>query len=191
MTQAAGMYHTLFAGQEPALVIEVLNAYRNKEAVPSNLHEFRVALGVPEVLRDGTQVTVVTYGACVKVAQDACALLEAIDISVELIDVQTLLPFDRFHHIRGSLEKTNCLVVMDEDVPGGASAFILQHILEEQGAYEVLDSAPRTLTAKAHRSPYGSDGDYYAKPNVEDLTELVFGIMQERDPGRYHGQIKG
>lgn len=190
MTQAVGMYHTLFAAQEPALVIEVLNAYRNKERVPANLHDFRVALGVPEVLQEGADVTVVTYGACVRIAQEAAALLAGLDVSVELIDIQTLLPFDRFHLIRQSLEKTNALVVMDEDVPGGASSFILQKILEEQQGYECLDGAPRTLTAKGHRSPYASDGDYYSKPSAEDLMELVFTMMQERDPGRFSGRLR-
>lgn len=190
MTQAAGMYHTLFAAQEPALVIEVLNAYRNKEPVPKNLHDFRVSLGVPETLREGSEVTVVTYGACVRIAQEACVLLENLDISVELIDVQTLLPFDRFYRIRDSVEKTSSLVVMDEDVPGGASSFMLQKIVEEQNAYELLDGPPRTLSAKAHRSPYGSDGDYYSKPSAEDLMELVFSMMQERDPQRFPGRLR-
>ena len=182
--QAAGMYNTLFAASEPALVIEVLNGYRVKEAVPSNLTAFRVPLGVPDVLRDGKDLTLVTYGACVRVALEACTLLESIGIDVEVIDIQTLLPFDRNHLIGESVRRTNALVVLDEDVPGGASAYILQKIIEEQGAYEWLDGSPRTLCAKAHRSPYASDGDYYSKPSVEDVIDVVTAVVRERNPRR-------
>jgi len=180
MTQAAGMYNTLFAGDNPALVIEVLNGYRLKEKVPDNLTEFRVPLGTPEVVLEGSDITVVTYGACVRVAQEAAAELAGHGVSLEIIDVQTLIPFDTHKIIRESLEKTNMVIFMDEDVPGGASAFMLQHVIEEQRGYEHLDAPPRTLTALASRSPYASDADYYCKPSAEDLTELALNMMRER-----------
>ena len=186
MVQAAGMYNTLLKGDDPALVIEVLNGYRLKETMPDNIGDYTVPLGVPEILSEGSDVTLVTYGACVRVAQDAMKLLEAVGISVELIDAQTLLPFDRFHKIKESVAKTNALVCMDEDVPGGAAAYMLQQILEDQKAYELLDAAPRTLSAKAHRSAYASDGDYYSKPNAEDVFELIYEMMRERSPARLH-----
>ena len=185
MTQAAGMYNTLLKSDDPALVIEVLNGYRQKETIPDNIGDYTVQLGVPEVLQEGTDVTMVTYGACIRVAQEGIKLLEAAGISVELIDVQTLLPFDRFGKIRESVAKTNALVCLDEDVPGGASAFMLQQIVEVQKAYEILDAAPRTLSAKPHRAAYASDGDYYSKPNAEDIFELIYGMMEERDPERF------
>lgn len=184
MVQAAGMYNTLLSGDDPALVIEVLNGYRIKETLPDNIGDYTVPLGVPEVLQEGRDITLVTYGACIRVAQDAVRLLENVGISVELIDVQTLLPFDRFHKIRESINKTNALVCMDEDVPGGAAAYMLQQIIEEQRGYEVLDAAPRTLTAKPHRSAYASDGDYYSKPNAEDVFELIYEMIRERSPSR-------
>ncbi len=185
MVQAAGMYNTLLAADDPALVIEVLNGYRVKEQVPSNLHSFRVPLGVPEVLRQGTDITVVTYGACVSIVREALPFLESFGIDIELIDVQTLLPFDRFGCIRQSLEKTNAVLFIDEDVPGGATAFMMQEALEVQGGYELLDAAPRTLTAKEHRSPYASDGDYFTKPSVEDVVETLYAMMRERQPQRF------
>jgi pyruvate/2-oxoglutarate/acetoin dehydrogenase E1 component len=185
MVQAAGMYNTLLQGDDPALVIEVLNGYRIKETLPDNVGDYTVPLGVPEILEEGTDVTLVTYGACIRIAQDAMKLLKDVGISIELIDAQTLLPFDRFGRIRDSVAKTNALVCMDEDVPGGASAYMLQQIIEEQKAYEHLDAAPRTLTAKAHRAAYASDGDYYSKPNAEDVFELIYSMMHERDPGRF------
>jgi pyruvate/2-oxoglutarate/acetoin dehydrogenase E1 component/TPP-dependent pyruvate/acetoin dehydrogenase alpha subunit len=184
MVQAAGMYNTLLSGDDPALVIEVLNGYRIKETLPDNIGDYTVPLGVPEVLQEGQDITLVTYGACIRVAQDAVRLLENVGISVELIDAQTLLPFDRFHKIRESINKTNALVCMDEDVPGGAAAYMLQQIIEEQRGYEVLDAAPRTLTAKPHRSAYASDGDYYSKPNAEDVFELIYEMIRERSPSR-------
>jgi pyruvate/2-oxoglutarate/acetoin dehydrogenase E1 component len=186
MVQAAGMYNTLLKGDDPALVIEVLNGYRIKETMPDNIGDYTVPLGVPEILSEGQDVTLVTYGACVRVAQDAMKLLEAVGISIELVDAQTLLPFDRFHRIKDSVAKTNALVCMDEDVPGGAAAYMLQQILEEQKAYEHLDAAPRTLTAKPHRAAYASDGDYYSKPNAEDVFELIYEMMRERFPARFH-----
>lgn len=186
MVQAAGMYNTLLKGDDPALVIEVLSGYRLKETLPDNIGDYTVQLGVPEVLNEGTDITLVTYGACVRIAQEAIKLLEQAGISVELIDVQTLLPFDRFHKIKDSLAKTNALLCLDEDVPGGAAAFMLQQIVEEQKAYELLDAAPRTLSAKPHRAAYASDGDYYSKPNPEDIFELVYEMMLERAPSRFH-----
>ncbi|MEY4064423.1 MAG: hypothetical protein RIR26_631 [Pseudomonadota bacterium] len=180
MTQAAGLYNTLFAGDNPALVIEVLNAYRMKERVPDNLTEFRVPLGVPEIIQEGRHVTIVTYGACVRVAQEAAADLQSLGIELEIIDVQTLLPFDVSGLIATSIQKTNMVVFMDEDVPGGASAYMMQQVLEGQKAYEFLDAPPRTLSALASRSPYATDGDYYCKPSSEDLVELVLNMVQER-----------
>jgi pyruvate/2-oxoglutarate/acetoin dehydrogenase E1 component/TPP-dependent pyruvate/acetoin dehydrogenase alpha subunit len=180
MTQAAGMYNTLFAGDNPALVIEVLNGYRLKEKIPDNLTEFRVALGVPEVVLEGSDITVVTYGACVRVAQEAAAELAEHGVRLEIIDVQTLIPFDTHKSILKSLEKTNMVIFLDEDVPGGASAFMFQQVMEEQRGYELLDAPPRTLSAAASRSPYASDADYYCKPSAEDLTELALSMMRER-----------
>jgi pyruvate/2-oxoglutarate/acetoin dehydrogenase E1 component len=186
MVQAAGMYNTMLQGDDPALVIEVLNGYRQKETMPDNIGQYTVALGVTEVLQEGHDVTIVTYGACIRIAQDAMNLLSNLGISVELIDAQTLLPFDRFGRIRDSVAKTNALLCLDEDVPGGASAFMLQQILEEQKCYELLDAAPRTLSAKPHRSAYASDGDYYSKPNAEDVFEVIYSMMHERDPTRFN-----
>lgn len=182
MVQAAGLYNTLLASEDPALVVEVLNGYRVKEDVPSNLETFKVPLGVPEVLVEGSDVTLVTYGACVAVAREAIALLEARGISVELVDVQTLLPFDRPGVIGESVRKTNLVLFLDEDVPGGATSYMMREVLEGQNAYEHLDGAPRTLTAKAHRSPYGSDGDYFTKPSAEDVYETIYAMVSERNP---------
>jgi pyruvate/2-oxoglutarate/acetoin dehydrogenase E1 component/TPP-dependent pyruvate/acetoin dehydrogenase alpha subunit len=185
MTQAAGMYNTLLQGDDPALVIECLNGYRLKERLPENLGQFTVPLGVPEVLQPGTDITLVTYGSCVRIAQEGIDLLEKQGISVELIDVQTLLPFDLENRILASVQKTNRLLLLDEDVPGGASAYMMREILERQGAYRYLDSMPTTLTAKAHRPPYGSDGDYFTKPSAEDVFETVYRIMGEAEPERF------
>lgn len=185
MTRAAGMYNTLLAAEDPALVIEVLNGYRAKERLPANVGSFTVPLGVPEVLREGTDVTVVTYGACCRIAADAAEQLARVGIEVELIDVQTLLPFDRKGVIRRSLEKTSRVVFLDEDVPGGASAFMMQKVLEEQGGYAWLDSPPVTLAARAHRPAYGSDGDYFSKPNREDVFRAVYELMHEAEPRRF------
>jgi pyruvate/2-oxoglutarate/acetoin dehydrogenase E1 component len=181
--QAAGMYETLLKGDDPAIVIEVLNGYRVKERVPQNLGDFSLPLGVPEILREGNDITVVTYGPNVRIAEDAIGILEGAGISVELIDVQTLLPFDIHQMIRQSIEKTNAVVFFDEDVPGGASAFMMQQVLDEQGAYEFLDAQPRCLAAAAHRAAYASDGDYFCKPNAEDLVKVCYDIMREREPG--------
>ncbi len=185
MTQAAGFYNTMLASDEPAMIVECLNGYRLKEKLPSNLGEFKVPIGVPETLVEGKDVTLVTYGSCVRVAEDAIRQLQQLSISVELIDVQTLLPFDRHHKIVESVKKTNKLIVFDEDVPGGASAYILQHILETQKGFQYLDAAPRTLTAKAHRPAYGSDGDYFSKPGVEDVVDLVYEMMSDYNPSDY------
>lgn len=179
MTQAAGMYNTLMEGMDPALVIECLNGYRLKEQCPVNLDSFSVPLGVPDILQEGTDVTLVTYGSCVRVAQEAIQLLSELDISVELIDVQTLLPFDIYNIIGKSLAKTNRLVLLDEDIPGGATAFMLQKILEVGDGYFSLDAKPVCITAHAHRTPFGSDGDYFSKPNAEDVTERILRIVNE------------
>lgn len=187
MTQAVGMYNTLLQGDEPGLVVECLNGYRLKERLPDNIGAFTVPLGVPEVLQQGNDLTLVTYGSCVRIAQEGLKLLAQDGISVELIDVQTLLPFDRYGIILQSLKKTNRIVFMDEDVPGGATAFMMQQVLEVQKGYVYLDSPPRTLTAKEHRSPYGSDGDYFSKPSAEDVYEVVFEILYEAEPLRFGG----
>lgn len=185
MTQAAGFYNTLLKSDEPGLIIERLNAYRLKEKMPLNLDEMTLPLGQIEVLKEGTDVTLVTYGACVDIARDAINKLEETGISVELIDVQTLLPFDLNHSIVESLKKTNRIVFMDEDVPGGATAYMMQQVLEKQNGYLYLDSEPRTLTAKAHRPPYGTDGDYFAKPNAEEVFQTIYELMNEADPQEY------
>lgn len=185
MTQAAGFYNTLLRGEDPAIVIEVLNGYRLRERMPANPGQFTLPLGVPEVLRPGKDVTLVTYGACCRIALDAAARLAELDVDVEVIDVRTLLPFDLEARIAGSLRKTGRLVILDEDVPGGASAFILQQVLETQGGYWLLDSQPCTVTARPHRPAYGSDGDYFSKPNAEDVVEAVYALMHEADPLRY------
>jgi 2-oxoisovalerate dehydrogenase E1 component len=185
MTQAAGFYNTMLASDEPALIIECLNGYRLKERLPSNLAEFKVPLGVPEKLSEGNDITIVTYGSCCRIVLDAVKMLNQLDISCEVIDVQTLLPFDVNHFIAESLKKTNKLLVVDEDVPGGASAYILQQVLEEQKGFEHLDSAPRTLSAKAHRPAYGSDGDYFSKSTIEDVVDMAYEMMHDYNPEKY------
>jgi pyruvate/2-oxoglutarate/acetoin dehydrogenase E1 component/TPP-dependent pyruvate/acetoin dehydrogenase alpha subunit len=178
-TQAAGMYNTLLASNDPGLVIECLNGYRLKETMPDNLSEIKIPLGQPEILSVGHDVTLVTYGSCVRIAQEALDLLKNTNISVELIDVQTLLPFDIHHSIVNSLKKTNRILFLDEDVPGGASAFMMREVMEIQRGYHYLDAAPVTITAKEHRPPYGSDGDYFSKPNAEDVYEQILKMMSE------------
>ena len=185
MTQAAGMYNTLLQGDEPALLIECLNGYRLKERLPSNITEFTVALGRAELILEGTDMTIVSYGSTLRIVQDAADELQSLGISVEIIDLQTLLPFDLDHLCGKSLQKTNKLLIVDEDVPGGASAYILQQILENQQGYFHLDGQPKTLTAKAHRTPYGSDGDYFTKPSVDDVIETVYAMMTETDPEKF------
>lgn len=182
MTQAAGMYNTLLRSDEPAIVIECLNGYRLKERMPINVGEFTVPLGKAEVVKEGRDVTVISYGSTLRIVQEASAELEKLGISIEIVDPQTLQPFDVEQVCGQSLRKTNKLLVVDEDVPGGASAFILQQVLEVQGGYYHLDGQPRTLSAKAHRPPYGSDGDYFSKPSADDVIEAVYAVMHEANP---------
>jgi len=179
MIQAVGMYNTLLQGNDPALMIECLNGYRLKEKLPSNLLEYQVPLGIPEVIKEGKDITIVSYGSTLRIIQEACGTLDEINISCEIIDVQTLLPFDIHHSILDSLKKTNRILFVDEDVPGGASAYMFNKVMEEQGGYRWLDVSPRTLTSKAHRPSYGSDGDYFSKPNAEQVIELAREMMAE------------
>ncbi len=185
MTQAAGFYNTLLQSDDPALIIECLNGYRLKEKLPTNIGEFTVPLGEPEILKEGTDVTVVTYGSMCRIVMEAAADLEAVGILCEVIDVQTLLPFDLTNTIVQSIKKTNRVLFADEDVPGGATAFMLQQVVEGQGAYQFLDSVPRTLSAKDHRPAYGSDGDYFSKPGAEDVFDSVYEMMHEANPERF------
>ncbi|HTK21710.1 MAG TPA: thiamine pyrophosphate-dependent enzyme [Mucilaginibacter sp.] len=185
MTQAAGMYNTLLRGDEPALVIECLNGYRLKERLPSNIGEFTVPLGKAEVLREGADMTVVSYGSTLRIVMEAAEELEKMGINIEVIDPQTLYPFDTENVCGGSLKKTNKLLVVDEDMPGGGSAYILQKILETQNGYYSLDSQPKTLPAREHRPPYGTDGDYFSKPSMDDVVELVYSMMNEANPTKY------
>jgi pyruvate/2-oxoglutarate/acetoin dehydrogenase E1 component/TPP-dependent pyruvate/acetoin dehydrogenase alpha subunit len=185
MTRAAGFYNTLLQAEEPALVIEVLNGYRIKERLPDNIGEFTVPLGVPEIIRPGSDVTLVTYGACCRIALEASELLAKVGVEVEVIDVQSLLPFDRPGLILESLKKTSHILFVDEDVPGGTTAYMLQQVIERQGGYHWLDSAPRTLPAQPHRPAYGSDGDFWSKPNRDTIFEAVYEIMHEVNPGSF------
>jgi 2-oxoisovalerate dehydrogenase E1 component len=185
MTQAAGFYNTMLASDDPALIIEPLNGYRNKERLPANIGEYRIPLGVPDTLCEGTDISIVTYGSCCKIALEAMKHLLEMDISCEVIDAQTLLPFDTGHSIVNSLKKTNKILFFDEDVPGGASTFMMQKVLEEQKGYFYLDAPPRTLTAKEHRTAYGSDGDYFSKPSAEDVFDVVYNMMREANPDKY------
>lgn len=185
MTQAAGFYNTIMASDEPAVIIEPLNGYRTKERMPDNIGEFRLPLGVPEVLREGEDITIVTYGSCCRIVTDAAAQLERFGISCEVIDVQTLLPFDVNHTILESVKKTNKLLFVDEDVPGGGTAFMMQQVVEEQGAFDFLEIPAVTLPAKEHRPAYSSDGDYFSKPNVEDVFDTVYEMLRRCNPGLY------
>ena len=185
MTQAAGFYNTIIRSDEPALIIEPLNAYRLREPMPANIGEFTVPLGKPEIIKQGNDITIVTYGACVRIAQDAAVQLTDFGIDVELIDVQSLLPFDLDHIITESLKKTNKVLFFDEDVPGGATAYMMQKVLEEQGGYYHLDTQPKTLTAKAHRPAYSTDGDYFSNPNAEDVFDSVYNLMHDINPEKY------
>jgi len=187
MTQAAGMYNTLLQGEDPALVIEPLKVYGLREDRPSNLGQFRIPLGIPEVIVEGSDITVVTYGACVRIAEKAAEQLAEFDIHMELIDVQTLLPFDLDHMIVESVKKTGRILLFDEDVPGGATAYMMQKVLEEQKAYFHLDSEPKTVTAHEHRPAYSSDGDYFSNPNAEDLFESIYQVMHESNPSKFPG----
>ncbi|HEX7411209.1 MAG TPA: thiamine pyrophosphate-dependent enzyme [Bacteroidales bacterium] len=185
MTRAAGFYNTMLHCDEPALIIEPLNAYRLKEKMPENIGEFLIPVGIPEVIEAGSDITIVTYGSCVRIAQDAVAQLRDFAISAELIDVQSLEPFDVNHSIVESLKKTNKIVFFDEDVPGGATAYMMQKVLEEQKGYYYLDTEPRTVTAQAHRAAYGTDGDYFSNPNAEDVFDAVYNLMHDVDPANY------
>jgi len=185
MTKAASFYNLLLESDDPALVIEPLNAYRLKEKRPENMGEFMQELGVPEILNEGEDVTLVTYGSCVRIAQDAVEQLKEFGISVELIDVQTLLPFDKNRIITESIKKTGKVLFFDEDVPGGATAFMMQKVVEEQKAFYYLDAPPKTLSAKEHRPAYATDGDYFSNPNAEDVFESVYSMMYETNPEKY------
>jgi pyruvate/2-oxoglutarate/acetoin dehydrogenase E1 component/TPP-dependent pyruvate/acetoin dehydrogenase alpha subunit len=185
MTQAAGMYNTLLRGDEPALVIECLNGYRLKETMPDNVGEFRVELGKAEIIREGKDITVISYGSTLRVVEEAAEELEILGIDIEIVDPQTFLPFDLDNLCAKSLKKTNKLLVVGEDVPGGSSAFIMQQVLERQNGYQFLDGQPHTLTAKPHRTPYGSDGDYFTKPSVDDVVEIVYAMMNDSFPEKF------
>jgi 2-oxoisovalerate dehydrogenase E1 component len=185
MVRAAAAYNTLLLSDEPGLVVEVLNGYRRKERLPDNIDEITLALGVPEILRQGDDITITTYGATCRVALQAAKLLERVHIEAEVIDIQTLLPFDRNSRILESLKKTSRILFLDEDVPGGATAFMMQQVIEHQGGFYWLDSEPRTLTAAEHRPAYGTDGSYFSKPQAEDVFDIVYEIMNEANPARY------
>jgi len=185
MTRAAGFYNTLLQSDDPAIVVEVLNGYRIKERLPENIGEFTVPLGVPETVREGSDITVVTYGACVRIAMEAAESLDSSGISVEIIDVQSLLPFDTEGKILESLKKTSRILFVDEDVPGGTTAFMMQKVLEEQDGYRWLDATPKTLTSSEHRPAYGSDGDYYSKPNTEMIYRTIYELKRESDPAQF------
>ena len=185
MTKAAGFYNTLLEGDEPALVVECLNGYRLKEKLPTNMGAFRTPIGVVETIKEGKDITLVSYGSTIRLVEEAAKDLQEAGINAEIIDVQSLLPFDLNKDIVKSVAKTNRLLVVDEDVPGGASAYIIQQIVEGQNAYLHLDSKPQTLTAKSHRPAYGTDGDYFSKPSAEDIYEKVYAIMNEANPEKY------
>ncbi|HLA98662.1 MAG TPA: thiamine pyrophosphate-dependent enzyme [Anaerolineales bacterium] len=185
MTQAAGFYNTLLRSDEPGVIVEVLNGYRLKERLPDNIGEFTIPLGVPEVIHEGEDITLVTYGACCRIALEAAEALERVGIQAEVVDVQTLLPFDRHSLILESLKKTSRILFVDEDVPGGTTAYMLQEVIENQGGYYYLDAPPRTLPGKPHRPAYGSDGDYWSKPNLEQIFEAVYAMMHEADPSSF------
>ena len=179
MVQAVGFYNTLLNGKNPGIIIECLNGYRLKETLPSNLLEYHLPLGIPEVVREGTDITVVSYGSTLRIVEEAAAFLQAQQIHVEVIDVQTLLPFDIHHHIVESLKKTNRILFVDEDVPGGASSFMFSEVIDKQGGYRWLDVSPKILCAQSHRPAYGSDGDYFSKPNVDQIVQTILEMMGE------------
>ena len=182
MTKAAGFYNTLLESDEPAVIVECLNGYRLKEKMPNNLGELKTPLGVVETIKEGSDITLVSYGSTLRIVEQAAKELQEVGIDAEIIDVQSLLPFDLNHDIVKSVAKTNRLMVIDEDVPGGASAFILNEILNTQNAFVHLDSQPQTLAAKEHRPAYGTDGDYFSKPSTEDVFEAVYNVMHEVNP---------
>jgi pyruvate/2-oxoglutarate/acetoin dehydrogenase E1 component len=185
MTQAVGFYNTLLQSDEPGLVVEVIHRYRVKERLPDNIGEFTVPLGLPEILREGSDITLVTYGETCHIVMDAADLLRRAGVEAEVIDVQSLLPFDIHGHIVESLKKTSRILFIDEDVPGGTTAYMMQEVIEKQGGQYWLDSPARTLPAKAHRPAYGSDGDYWSKPNVETVFEMAYEMMYEANPAKY------
>ncbi len=185
MTQAAGFYNTLLQIEQPAIVVESLNGYGVKESIPLNLGEFTIALGKIEVLIEGNDVTVISYGSTLRIVEATSKQLRQVGIYIEVIDVQSLIPFDLNEDIRDSISKTNRLLIVDEDVPGGASSYILQQLIEKQNIYSLLDSAPKLLSAKAHRPAYGGDGDYFSKPSKDDIFEAVYAIMHEANPNEF------
>jgi pyruvate/2-oxoglutarate/acetoin dehydrogenase E1 component len=185
MTQAAGFYNTMLQSDDPGIIIEPLNAYRIREQRPENIGEFTVPLGKPEILQQGSDITLVTYGSCVRIAEDAVQQLTEFGISVELIDAQTLVPFDNYGVIASSLQKTNKVVFFDEDVPGGATAYMMQQVLERAAGWDFLDAQPRTVTAKEHRPAYGTDGDYYSNPNAEDVFDTIYDMMHQYNPAKF------
>ena len=185
LTKAAGFYNTMLQTDEPAVIVECLNGYRLKEKQPDNLGEFTVPVGKIEITKSGTDATVVTYGSTWRIVMEAAEVLAKLGINIEVIDIQSLIPFDLSHEIVESLKKTNRLIVIDEDVDGGATAFILQQILEKQKAFQYLDSAPLTIAANDHRPAYGSDGDYFSKPSVDDIVEKIYALFNEVNPQNY------
>jgi pyruvate/2-oxoglutarate/acetoin dehydrogenase E1 component len=185
MVRAAGFYNTLLQSDEPGIVVEVLNGYRIKEKLPDNIGEITVPLGVPEILRPGEDITLVTYGACCRIVMEAAEMLSKVGIDAEVIDVQSLLPFDIHGRISQSLEKTSRIIFIDEDVPGGTTAYMLQEVMEKQNSFWLLDSEPRTIPGQPHRPAYGSDGDYWSKPNVEQIFEVAYEVMNETNPASY------
>ena len=185
MTKAAGFYNTLLASDEPAIVIECLNGYRLKEILPSNLGEFTTPVGIPEITKQGSDITLITYGSTWRLVSEAAKELEKVEISCEVIDVQSLLPFDIKHSIVESLKKTNKVLFIDEDVSSGATAYMMQKVLEEQKGYFYLDSEPKTISAKDHSPAYGEDGDYVSKPNMDDIFDSVYALMHDHNPTKY------
>tara|TARA_B110000259_G_scaffold87280_1_gene101606 strand:- start:564 stop:1130 length:567 start_codon:yes stop_codon:yes gene_type:complete len=185
MAKAAGFYNKLLQLDNPALVIECLNGYRRKELIPANLAEFTTPIGKVEVMREGADITLLTYGSNCHLAEAAAEELALLGVDIELIDAQSLIPFDISHDVVKSLKKTNTLIILDEDVRGGGSAFLLQHILEDQGGYQYLDSAPKTITSKDHRPAFASDGDYFSKPSIDDMVEEIYAVMTEKQPQSY------
>ena len=185
MTQAAGFYNTLLKSDEPALIIESLNGYRLKERKPNNLGVYCTPIGQVEIMKEGKDITLLSYGSTLRIVEKVAQDLLEVGIDAEVIDAQTLLPFDLDQQVLSSVQKTNRLLIIDEDVPGGCSAYLLQEIIEKQGAYQYLDSAPQTLSGKPHRPAYASDGDYFSKPNAEDIFEKAYEIMSESDPSNF------
>jgi len=185
MTKAAGFYNTLLLGDDPAIVVECLNGYRLKEKMPNNLGVLKTPIGVIETIKEGTDITLVSYGSTLRLVEETAKELQAVGIDAEIIDVQSLMPFDLNHDIVKSIAKTSRLMIIDEDVPGGASAYILDKILNQQNAFQYLDSAPKTLTAKPHRPAYGNDGDYFSKPSIEDIYEAIYDVMHELNPNDF------